>query len=133
MTETLYRKVGRKYVPFEIRWTDPRDGMKVGTFRLCYAYSEGGKRYEYDVRPDTAGFVAAATLYRTKIEAAIKDAATSRPVEPTGQPYTKRQKAVLDECRAKMAAVGLLHPIWWQQASDYEISQAAIDAMKGKP
>lgn len=131
MTETLYRKVGRKYVPAEIRWNDDRDSMRVGTFRLTYAYREGGSRYSYDVRPDTAGFVAAAQMYRIEMEQALTEACIARPQEPL-TPYTKRQQKVLDRHRKELAAVGLLWPIWWEHASVYAISQAAIDSMKEK-
>ena len=106
--------------------------MKVGTFRLTYAYSEGGRRYEYDVRPDTAGFVAAAMLYREKMEKAIQEASIAKAQEPL-RGYTKRQRDVLARQRQELAAVGLPTPIWWQNASSWDVSQAAIDAMNGTP
>jgi hypothetical protein len=63
-TEPLYRKVGRKYVPaYSLsEWSYDKDMMPVGSFRLVHAYSDGGRRYAYEVTPDTAGWVAAATL-----------------------------------------------------------------------
>lgn len=47
--------------------------MNVGTFRLTYCYSDGGKRYWYGVTPDTTGFVAAAMVAHEAMEAAIID------------------------------------------------------------
>ena len=129
---TLYRKEGRRYVPHEVRWSDPSDGMKVGTFRLTYAYAEGGRRYEYEVTPDTAGFVAASVLYRQAIETAINEAAMASP-QLGCKPYTKRQLAIIETFRRDMAATGGLVPTWWQFKSSWQISQAAIEAMKGKP
>ena len=44
-TETLYKKVGRKYVPVSAHWAEDNrmDSMKVGTFRLTYAYADGAR------------------------------------------------------------------------------------------
>jgi hypothetical protein len=62
-TETLYKRVGRKYIPVSAHWSDCNgDQMATGTFRLTYAYADGGKRYEYEVTPDTAAAVAAMTI-----------------------------------------------------------------------
>ena len=46
-TETLYRKVGRRYVPAYslAHWNYDGDLMPVGSFRLVHAYSDGGRRY----------------------------------------------------------------------------------------
>ena len=42
MNETLYRKVGRRYVPVLNSRTYERDTMHVNTWRMVYAYSGGG-------------------------------------------------------------------------------------------
>jgi hypothetical protein len=52
-TETLFRKVGRKYVPaYSLsEWSYDKDMMPVGSFRLVHAYSDGGRRYAYERHP----------------------------------------------------------------------------------
>ena len=44
-TETLFRKVGRRYVPaYSLAdWSYDKDLMPVGSFRLVHAYSHGGR------------------------------------------------------------------------------------------
>lgn len=73
-TETYYVKRGRRYVPaasvLPYDW-EYRDRIKPGTFRLVYAYQSGGKRYEYDVTPATAAWVAAAQIARQAMEDAM--------------------------------------------------------------
>jgi hypothetical protein len=128
MSETVYIKRGRRYVPFSSWERDIGDSMKVGTFRLTYAYSDGGRRYTYDVQPDTAGFVAAAQIARTAMEAAMRDAAIANPSSTTL--YTKRQLDILARFRAEMAEAGGLLPTSWQHSSAYDISQAGIDAVR---
>ena len=125
-TETVYKKVGRKYVPLAVRWyEDARmDQMPVGTFRLLYAYSDGGRRYEYDVTPATAPMVAAMTISRAAMEEAIRDACKMRPSTP--QSYTKKQRALIEKFRADM---GGLMPSWWTENSAYVISERAMQAV----
>lgn len=126
---TLYEKRGRRYIPvsdWELR--DGRDMMRVGTFRLTYCYTEGGRRYEYDVAPDTAGFVAAAMVARHAIEEAIVKAAMPAPSQEV--PYTTREKALLDEFIRRAQNMDMLWPTWWQHAAPHQISEAAIKAAR---
>ena len=127
---TLYEKRGRRYVPLsDYEMYDGRDTMRVGTFRLTYCYQDGGKRYSYDVTPDTAGFVAAAGIARQAMEAAMTAALLAQPAE-TLTPYTQRQLALLDEFRIRAAEIGMLWPTWWQHSSVRDISEAAINAVR---
>lgn len=131
-TEILYEKVGRRYYPKWDVWCDPRDMMKPGQFRLTYAYGEGGRRYEYDVTPATAAWVAAAMLARHAIEEAIREAAPAKPSEP--RVYTKKQQNIIKRYRAEMATAGGNLPEWWSITSPRDIAKAAIDAVnKWKP
>ena len=123
-TETLYKKVGRKYVPVEARWYDDRETMKVDTFKLTYAYSNGGRRYEYDVIPSTAPMVAAMLIARKAMEDAIQKSSSMRPNTP--QKYTTKQLQAIDRFKAEM---GGMYPSWWIEGSAYEISEAAIKAV----
>ena len=127
--ELLYRKVGRRYEPaYNARDAWDKDLMPVGTWRMTYAYGEGGRRYEYGVTPDTASFAAAALLAREAMERAIMEAIKSRP--QLGQAaYTKRQLAAMEACRQHLAEVGVAMPTWWQHSSAHEIAQAALDAV----
>ena len=125
-TETLYKKVGRKYLPVAARWYEDRDAdqMQVGTFRLTYAYCNGGRRYEYDVTPATAPMVAAMMVARQAMDDAIREAVKMRP--DTTKPYTKKQLAIIEQFRKDM---GGMYPIWWAESSVYDISEAAIKAV----
>lgn len=126
--ELLYRKVanGKRitYLPAVnyVDWT--ADHMKPGQFRLIYASSKNGRRYEYNVTPDTAGFHAACLIAREAMESKILESAKPRPHH--GQ-FTKKQKAVLSKCREMMIEAGVLLPEVWQSAQAREISQSAID------
>jgi len=127
---TLYEKRGRKYVPVIERWYEC-DQLNVGQFRLTYCYAEGGRRYEYNVTPDTAGFVAAAMIAREAMEQAISEVKASRPVIPANaKPYTKKQREILKRFRTEMAAAGGLFPDWWVNTSAWDISEAAIKAVR---
>lgn len=125
---TLYEKRGRKYVPVQDRWDD-RDGMKVGTFRLTYCYAKGASRYEYEVTPDTASFVAAAMIAREAMEEAVRERSVATE-HIQSIPYTKKQQAILKRFRKEMADAGGLLPNWWQHTSAYELSEAAIKAVR---
>lgn len=131
MTRTLYEKIGRRYVPVSIDWYRDahRDTMRVGTFRLMYAYSYGATRYEYDVTPATASWVAAATIARQAMESAIAQAAVACKAEDL-RPYTKAQLAVIERFRAEMAAVGGLLPAYWEHTSARDLSEVAIKAVE---
>jgi hypothetical protein len=130
-TNTLYKKEGRKYVPVRAYWAEDErnDWMKAGTFRLTYAYKDGGRRFEYDVTPDTAGFAAAATLAKEAMIEAIHERSIATPNRTT--PYTKKQLAIIKEFRQKMADAGGLLPPMWTNATSDEIAYAAIEAVKG--
>lgn len=128
---TLYRKKGRRYVPVSDAMVSMHydDVMRVGTWRMTYCYTESGRRYEYDVRPDTAGFVAACMLARQAMEDAIRARAPATP-RPESIPYTKKQRAIIERYRAEMAEAGGNLPYWWQHTSAYELSEAAIKAVR---
>jgi len=131
--ETLYRKVirGKRttyVVAYSAQSWDMPDLMRPGTFRMTYAYANGSRRYEYAVTPDTAGFMAAATIARQSMEDAIKQASNAKPTSV--YQYTKQQLAVLNDCRKRMESCGALLPSHWEHTSAYDISQAAIDAVR---
>ena len=125
---TLYEKRGRKYVPVAERWYDG-DQMTVGQFRLTYCYSGGGKRYEYNVTPDTAVFVAAAMIAREAMEHAISEAKAAQPNNAGAKPYTKKQLKILERFSKEMTDAGGLFPDWWAHTSAWDLSEAAIKAV----
>ena len=125
--ETLYRKVGRRYVPVSITWDYNKDFLKVGTFRMKYAYGDGGGMYEYDVTPDTAGFVAASMIARKAMEQAMQDAAIMKPSERGTRPYTKRELALIEQFRKDM---GGMMPTWWEGNTNFKIAEAGIKAIR---
>ena len=127
---TLYEKIGRRYVPVFERWHTAydEDQMKLGTFRLTYCYTEGGRRYEYDVTPATAAFKAAAMIAKNAMVEAMKEASR---VKPSGtHPFTKRQLKILERFRSEMEAAGGLLPNVWAHAHPYEIAEAGIKAVE---
>lgn len=128
MSDILYTKVGRKYVP-QSRIFDFEHAMPVGSFMLVYAYVDGGKQYEYEVTPDTASFVAAAMIAKKAMQEVIQEKSEFRP-DMRGIAWTKKQAAVLVECRKKMREVGGNLPSWWSASSSAELADAAIDAVR---
>lgn len=124
-TTPIYKKVGRKYVPVHAHWYEDGEYMPVGTFRLTYAYTDGGRRYEYNVTPATAPTVAALVVAKVAIEDAITKASKTRPM--VDKHYTKKQLACIAKFREDM---GGMCPDWWTQASAHEMAEAAINAVK---
>jgi hypothetical protein len=127
---TLYKKVGRKYVPHRESFLDSELTIPVGSFVMAYAYTGGGKKYSYEVKPDTAGFVAAAMIAQHSIVEAINEKNRYRPDAAKSTPYTKEQRALVEEFSEKMRATGALLPDWWTTNASYEIADAAIDAVR---
>ena len=129
-TETLYRKVGRRYVPAysSEHMAYDSDLMPVGSFRLVHAYSDGGRRYAYDVTPDTAGWVAAATLAVHAMTEAIHKA--NQHTIASGTPWTKKQQAAIAEASAILEAAGIWSRRGWTTAAAHDVAQAGIDAVK---
>lgn len=128
-TESLFRKVGRRYVPtYSLsEWSYDKDLMPVGSFRLVHAYSDGGRRYAYDVTPDTAGWVAAATLAIKAMEDAIQERNKFTVARST--PWTKKQQAAIKQANAILEAAGIWHGHGWTTASAHEVAKAGIDAV----
>ncbi len=123
----LFKKVGRKYVPVAARWYEEatQDRQAVGTFRMIYAYRDGGRRYEYEVTPATAPAVAAMLIARVAMEEKLRDMARMHPMG-TRIPYTKKQLALIAKFRQDM---GGMYPSHWTETSAHEISEAAIKAV----
>ena len=129
-TEPLYRKVGRRYIPaYSLsEWSYDKDLMKAGSFRLVHAYSDGGRRYAYEVTPDTAGWVAAATLAVHAMTEAIHKAnqhtiASGKPWTKSSRPLSRRPIPSWKPCRNWKGAV---------DDSAYDVVQAGIDAVTGQ-
>lgn len=129
MTETtpLYRKVGRKYVPVAAHWYEDHnaDRQAVGTFRMTYAYQDGGRMYEYNVTPSTAPMVAAAMIAKGAMVDAIRQQSSMRPMGGL-TPYTKKQLAAIERFKQDM---GGMYPMHWTSQSAYDIADAAVNAV----
>ena len=135
MNEAVYRKVQRgKRVTYELvgnvstHWHNDFDLLKPGQFRLEFASQDGMRRYAYPVSPDVAGWEAAAMIASAAMEDAIRKASQAKPMGVVH--YTKKQLAVLAECRQKMEACGACLPTHWQFATGYDIARAAIQAVR---
>ena len=128
MTEVLYKKVGRKYVPVRQTFAGyDSPTIPVGTFVLTYAYTDGGRSYTYDVTPDTASFVAAAKVAQKAMEEAIQEKCKYKPEHVK---WTTKQQAIMQDFQRQMFKAGGNMPTWWTSASGYEIAQAGIDAAR---
>lgn len=127
---TLYRKDGRRYVPVLDLDLQTGDKLKLGEFRLTYAYRDGGRRYSYDVRPDTAGFLAAAEIARHAMEERMNAMAQSCTMQMGRIPLNARQKRAVSEAKAILADAGLAAPHWWSHASSRDIAEAGIEAVR---
>lgn len=129
-TEPLYRKEGRRYIPTYslAAWNCEGDLMPVGSFRLVHAYSDGGRRYEYDVTPDTAAWVAAATLAVHAMTEAIHKA--NQHTIAGGTPWTKKQQAAIAQANAILEAAGIWSRRGWTTAAAHDVAKAGIDAVR---
>ena len=129
-TETLYRKEGRRYIPTYslAHWNCEGDLMPVGSFRLVHAYSDGGRRYAYEVTPDTAGWVAAATLAVHAMTEAIHKA--NQFTVPSPKPWTKKQQAAIAQANAMLEAAGIWSGRGWTTAAAHDVAKAGIDAVR---
>lgn len=128
MTEILYKKVGRKYVPVhQVFGSFDLPTMKVGSFVLTYAYTDGGSSYTYDVAPDTAGFIAASKVAQYAMEDAIREKCKYKPEHVK---WTKKQQAIMADFQMQMFKAGGNMPTWWTSSSGYEIAQAGVDAVR---
>ena len=104
------------------------DVMKVNTFRLVHAYGEGGRRYHYDVTPDTAAFVAAASIAEKAMVNAMMEASKVQP-ELGGVKYTEKQLAAINQARDIMEKAGVFIT-QWKYTGMHDIVRAGIDAVK---
>lgn len=130
-TETLYRKVGRRYIPVS-EIIDRYDlKVPVGSSILIVSTGPGCHTYKYNVDPDRAAFLAAATLFRDAMVNAIQDAAKSSPSRSVRQ-YTKKERECIDRYRDEMAKLGSFLPDWWESASPWKIADAAVKAVEEK-
>ena len=129
-TYPLYNKQGRRYVPaYSVaEWDYDKDRMAVGTFRLTYAYTDGGRRYEHDVTPDTAGWAAAALQAKHAMVDALRQAATQHRPATSKLLLTKKQQQAVAQARAILNDAGVLSSMW-ESASPESIADAAIAAV----
>jgi len=127
-TETLYIKKGRRYYPWGNE-SFANDVMRVGTFRLTYCPKNGHYRYTQDVTPDTAAFLAAASIAQWAMEQAILESAKSKP-QSSSVPWTEKQVKLIEKFRSDMAAAGAFIPSYWTNSTAYEIAQAGIKAVE---
>lgn len=104
------------------------DVMKVNTFRLVHAYGEGGRRYHYDVTPDTAAFVAAASIAEKEMERVMLEANQVQPELGRVQ-YTEKQLAAINQAKDIMQAAGVF-VTHWKYPAMHDIIKAGIEAVK---
>lgn len=104
------------------------DVMPVNTFRLVHAVGSGGYRYHYDVTPDTASFVAAASIAEEAMVDAMMDASKVQPAQDLSK-YTIKQLEAIRKARDIMESAGCFVS-HWKHAGVHDIVRAGIDAVK---
>ena len=104
------------------------DVMPVNTFRLVHAYGESGRRYHYDVTPDTAAFVAAASIAEKAMVDAMMEANKVQPELGRVQ-YTEKQLAAINQARDIMEKAGVFIT-QWKYPVMHDIVKAGIDAVR---
>ena len=101
MSETIYKKVGRKYVPIREYDREYHEGFPKGCHLVI---SEPGRHLtKYNIEPDLAPLIAAATYARDAISKTIKDSLAMRPssillTEEQKNAWQELSKAFGDEC-----------------------------------
>ena len=128
----LYEKRGRRYFPaFDINDRPyESDLMRVGTFRLTYAYAGGARRYEYDVTPETAPLRAAMMKAKQAMEDAMQEAMKPEPQNRHTRQWTDEQKAIIARFREDMHKAGGWFPEWWTHETPSKLVDAAIKALE---
>jgi len=119
MSETLYRRVGRKYVPVA-EWSDAWHNLPIGAHLIVVKPSSSSTVMNID--PAHAPMIAAGTF--------ASDAIISRMVSvdvpmPSGQPLT----AEAAECWERFVSLTGPSNRWLRYPSAYDIVQAGIGAM----
>ena len=125
MSETFYKKVGRRYIPVASGELYDYDLKKADGFILTYR-KDCHTAYEYEVKPDNASFMAAAMVARQAMEQAIHEAAKMHPSGST-KAYTKKQLAIIKKFQEDM---GGMAPYYWSGKTSWEIAQAGIDEVR---
>lgn len=118
---TLYKKVGRRYVPCAEYDNDVLDSFPQGAHLvMCYP---GGQSRRYHVEPNYAAMIAAGRVAEDAICAALN---TASQVQPPRQALTAEEHA---------AWLHLIE-VWGDAArslrgaSCHDVAQAAVDAMR---
>ena len=130
MTEQLFTKKGRRYIPWGNLdlWDSQYDLMQINSFRLIHCPAPGHYRIRHEVQPDRAGFIAAALEAELAMEQALTERAKAHPALQT-QPYTEEQQQIIKKFRDDMIATGALVPMYWNNSTASEIAKAGIDAV----
>lgn len=120
MSETIYKKVGRKYVPIK----EFDSAYNAGFPKGCHlVICEPGKHlYKYNIEPELAPLIAASTYAREAISKTIQESLAMRPssvllTEEQKNAWVELSKAFGDEC----------HPL--QYPSIYEAVENGLYAM----
>lgn len=132
MSETLYVKRGRRYVPARTVIDDYALSIPVGSFVLIHAYNEGGRMYHYEIKPDNASFFAAAQVCKQEMREAMEKVAPASPMLPKNTPYTEKQLSIIEEFKQRMVEAGGLLPTMWTLGTVQDMAEAGINAVLEK-
>lgn len=120
MSETFYRKVGRKYVPVREYDDEFYHALPYGTHMIMV--KPNGRSTRYHIDPDYASMVAAGLYVQDAVVEAVME--ISR-LEPVKTPMTTEQ---IEAWRAFDAAMG--DNIGLRGTSAWTIAQAATDELQ---
>lgn len=120
MKETLYRKIGKKYVPVSEYDNKITESFSKGTHLVVC--KPGSTIYSYNIEPEFAPMIAAGIYARDAICTALIKASEMRPAR---SPITSEQQAAWQSLADSFGdELSTLHG-----ASIQEIAQAGVDAM----
>lgn len=127
MSETLYRKKGRRYVPFSEWERLQGDEYRRGThLTVCYP---GGRLTRYEIKEDRAGLLAALEQHRDVFLDLIRKAMEARP--SIKEPLTEKQ---VKAWRAWEKACGHLYAVQTPAIVEaYDALVAAVHAAESAP
>ena len=127
MNETVYRKVGRRYVPVaeweRLQWDEWPKGHHVTVVQ------PGSRFTRYSINPDHAGLIAALDLHREVFIEHIRKAMEARPAR--SEPLTPQQ---VEAWKAWEKACGHLYAVQTPGvAAAYDALVAAVHAAESAP
>jgi hypothetical protein len=128
MTETLYRKKGRRYLPIGIHEDARHTHYPMGASLVWARPDGGGVLTRYGIEPADAALLAASERVKDVMIDAMRNASYMRPTGAQGRrPLTEKQKRAW---KAYVAVAGEESSLILQGASLSDIAEAGINVLR---